>query len=260
MLLKDQELNTRYLWAYGFVPAIVLAGLLLLVSAYFASNFYIVSPRVALDEWTCSGNPGSEKAWQRALADLRAAQRLDPWNADIYMDIGRLYEWQALSGAAWNSKVKQARTNASYYFKQAAIHRPTWALAWVNYAQSQLLNRVVDDEVFNAISNGYKFGRWQLATQQKLLWLSIGVWGKLPADIQQQVRTQIAHILKKDDGIKMLASIALRFQWFDELMPLIRREEDRRYIKSLRSRPDQMREMLRGGKKEQEFVCRIAGL
>jgi len=204
MLLKDQEQNIKYRWVYGFIPAILLLIFVFLTLSFFTSNYYVMSPRLTMDEWSCSGKPGDERAWGKTYQALETARKLDPWNADIYLDMGRLYEWKALSGSAWNTSTKDARKQASHYFKQAAIHRPTWALAWTSYAQSQLINRVVDDEVFYAISNGFEYGRWQIKTQKKLLWLSIGIWDKLPKDVQRQVREQVQYILERDDGVKLL--------------------------------------------------------
>jgi len=258
MRLTDQEQNSRYRWWFGYFPAMVLSVALLITGSYFVSIYHVMSPRLAMDEWSCTGKVGDELAWNDALVNLQTAKKFDPWNADIYLDIGRLYEWKALSGSAWNADAKDARSKASEYFKQAAVQRPTWALAWVSYAQSQLINRVIDEEVFLAISNGYKFGRWQMTTQKKLLWLSIGIWDKLPANIQQQVRSQIRDVLQKPGGVEMLTSIAIRFQWFDHLMPLVNNPDNLDYIDTVRSQPNRMRDMLRGGQNAQEFVCRIS--
>ncbi len=258
MRLTDQEENNRYRWWFGYFPAIALSVALIFTSAYVVSLYYVMSPRIAMDEWACNGKVGDELAWNDALVSLETAKKFDPWNAEIYLDMGRLYEWKALSGSAWNASAKDARSKASDYFKQAAIQRPTWALAWVSYAQSQLVNRVIDEETFLAISNGYKFGRWQMTTQKKLLWLSIGIWDRLPANIQQQVRDQIRDVLQKQGGIEMLVSIAVRFQWFDELIPLISNSDDLDYVDTVRNQPQKMRDMLKGGSQSQQFVCRVS--
>jgi len=258
MVLKDQEQNRFYRSAYGLFPAIIFGIFILLISTYFVSTYYVMSPRVVLDEWSCSGKAGDHAMWKSEMDKLNTAQKLDPWNADIYMDIGRMYEWKALSSDAWNSKSQIAREQAIHNFQKAITYRPTWAMAWVSYAQSQLLNRVLNEQVFLAISNGFKFGRWQEETQKKLLWLSIGIWGKLPDDIKTQVRNQVSSIMGREDTITMLTPIAIRFKWFDELMPLVKNEKDRQYLETVRNSPEIKRNILQGSSENQDFVCRVA--
>ena len=254
---KDSEKSHLKRWIFGFFPSVVLLGLIVFTTASLSSSFFTLSPRIALEEWSCYGKPVSHEIWKEELNKLLIAKQIDPWNADIDMDLGRMYEWQALSGSAWNNESKNARTQASEYFKQATFHRPTWALAWSSLAQSKLLNREVNDEVFLAISNGLEFGQWQSDVQQKLLWLSIGMWPKLPTDLQQQVREQIVAILPRKGSIKMLAGIALRFQWFDELVSLLQDPKHLEYIESVRNNPDKMKRMLTGGKKQNNYVCQV---
>lgn len=256
MFQKDQEQKVLNRWFFGFLPLVVIFLSVLLISSNFISTYFVMSPRMSMEEWSCYGKPGDQFVWNEELDNLLLAQKFDPWNADIFMDLGRMYEWKALSSKAWKADSKTARSNASEYFKQAAIHRPTWALAWVNFAQSQLLNRVVDDEVYSAISKGFTFGRWQKDTQKKLLWISIGIWKSLPESIQEQVRDEIRFMLERENSIKMITSIALRFQWFDELVPLVSQEEDRKYIENVRSNENEMRKMLGQGEKNKDYVCR----
>jgi len=64
--------------------------------------------------------------------------------------------------------------------------------------------------------------------------------------------------LQKKGGIEMLVSIAVRFQWFDELIPLISNPEDLDYVDTVRNQPQKMRDMLRGGSQYQQFVCRVS--
>ena len=254
---KDSETSQFKRLVFGFFPATVLVCLIVFTITSLSSSFFTLSPRISLEEWSCYGKPVNEEIWNEELNNLLIAKQLAPWNADIYMDLGRMYEWQALTGASWNDWSKKSRSKASSYFKQATIYRPTWALAWSSLAQSKLLNREVDDEVFLAISNGLEFGQWQIEVQQKLLWLSIGMWSKLPLELQEQVREQIVAILPRKGSIEMLAGIALRFQWFDELVILLDDSEHLEYIESLRNDPDRMIRMLTGGKKQNNYVCRV---
>lgn len=255
-MFKDKEESSLNCWLYGFIPVSIIVVLIILILSYLVSTSYLMAPRSVMNEWACSGKIDTEYDWNLALDDLEVALKLDPWNADIYMDIGRLYEWRALSEDVWNVEAKKARTQASYYFYQAAVHRPVWALAWVNYAQAELLNRKVDDNVFSAISNGFKFGRHQMLTQRKLLWLSIGIWEKLPFNIKRQVRDQVRYTLGRYDGIKMITTIAIRFNWVDELLNLADPGQTD-YIETVLSQPHKIREMLRGEGKHKDYVCRI---
>lgn len=244
-------------WITGYGAAIATVVLLTFACTKVASSYYALSPRVALEEWACYGKPGSKESWELEQQNLLKASQFDPWNADLYMDMGKMYEWRALSGSAWSANVKESRQKAMEYFLLAAENRPTWALAWVNYAQSKLLNRKIDDDFYNALANGFRYGRWQADTQKKLLWLSIGIWKKLPDDLKGMVRDQIRAMLTREYNIRTIVPIALRFQWFDELDPLVTKQKDIEYVKMIRSKPKEMRKMLGGGKPKQ-FVCRVA--
>jgi len=262
IVFKDQEQSPLKRQLFGVFPLFIFFTFTVGISCYFFSSYLVLSPRYALEEWSCNGEVTSEKVWNRELNNLLFAQKFSPWNADIAMDLGRMYEWKALSGAAWNSNSREARTNASYHFEQAIKYRPTWALALVSFAQSQLLNREINEEVFLALSNGFTYGRWQTDVQEKLLWLSIGLWKKLPDDLKQQVRDQIVFTLERENSIQMLTRLAIRFHWFDELIPLVSKSEDIEYLELVRESPERMRQALAGtgGAKQEEYVCRVASI
>jgi len=242
---------------FGYLPLSLFFFFVVITSVYLASNYLAHAPRVSLNEWACYGKAGDERSWNEALAGLLLAEKLDPWNADIAYDLGRLYEWKAIEGSAWNASAKASRQDALRYFKNAVELRPTWAVAWVSYAQSRMLNRNIDRETFIALSKGFEYGRWQIDIQQKLLWLSIGIWDKLPEKLQQQVKGQISSLLERDNTIKMLAKIAVRFQWLDELLKITKSEKSKDYIERVVENDSMKKSLLSQQSTEDKFTCQV---
>jgi len=254
---EDVENKNYRKLLFGYLPLSFFLLFVAITLVYLTSNLVAHEPRVSLNEWACYGELGDEKSWNEALEGLLLAKKLDPWNADIAYDLGRLYEWKAVGGSAWNASVKSSRQDALQYFKNAADLRPTWAVAWVSYAQSRMLNRNIDQDTFNALSKGFEYGRWQIDIQQKLLWLSIGIWDKLPERLQQQVREQIALLLERDNTIKMVTKIAVRFQWLDELMNIAKGEKNRDYISRVIENDSIKKSLLSQQATEDKFTCQV---
>jgi len=263
----DIQQKTIFKWLLGYLPAVLCISLIAIASINFYSLYTAHSPRLSLEEWSCYGKMVSEEAWDESLYKLTKARKLNPWDAEIDFDLGRLYEWKALSGQAWNKAVKDSRNESIKYFRSAVEKRPTWGLAWVNLAQSKLLNRVVDEELFNALSNTIRYGRWQQKIQEKYLWLSIGIWAKLPPSLQKEIFEHIEGILQRDAELKqhaalsMLTSIAVRFNWFNQLEPRTFNQKQLDYIRYVKTSPEQKKQMLGGGAggggKPPQFICEV---
>ena len=254
---EDVENKSYRKLLFGYLPLSFIFLFIVITSVYLTSNFVAHEPRVSLNEWACYGQAGDETSWNEALDGLLLAKKLDPWNADIAYDLGRLYEWKAVGGSAWNISAKSARQDALLYFKNAVELRPTWAVAWVSYAQSRMLNRKIDQETFKALSKGFEYGRWQIDIQQKLLWLSIGIWDKLPGKLQQQVREQVSLLLERDNTVKILAKIAVRFQWLDELLSIAKSEKNKDYIERVVENDSIKKSLLSQQATEDKFICQV---
>lgn len=255
-MLKDIEHALYKRWLVGYAPSIILVALILVSIFFTASYFFSYKPLLTMEKWNCYGKLSSESEWIEARDGLLLASKLNPWDADIYMSLGNIYEWKAVEGAAWSSDAKTARKDAVHYFRKATEQRPSWSKAWVYLSQNMVLNRQLDDEVFMAIENGFRFGRWEPDTNNKLLWLTIGIWKNLPENLKETVRKQVKQNLANDNSFQSMLAIVVRFQWFDELLNIIKNEEQRELINRIRNNPDLMRNLLNQSNQDSsDFIC-----
>jgi hypothetical protein len=213
----------------ALIPVFLFSPLLAFVVFLSAKNMYtsalIVEPTNAMERWACMGRVDDLSKWESSKQKLEKANILQRDDADIVSELGRLHEFKALSLPAWNPQARDSRGKAINYYKQAIKKRPTWALAWLNLAQSKILSQKTDEEAFDAIRNGFRFGRWQEKVQQRLLWLSIGIWPVLPEDIKITVRNIVVKTLEQDVHVDMLLVMAFRFGWQEELRALMENKD-----------------------------------
>ncbi|MDX1812948.1 MAG: tetratricopeptide repeat protein, partial [Gammaproteobacteria bacterium] len=135
---------------------------------------------LTIEKWNCEGKVSRIEDWERANQYLSIANRLAPWDADILLNLGKLQEWKLASKSLWNDKAEDVRGKAINYYEQALEQRPTWANAWVNLAQTMLLNRQVNDKTYHAIEMGFLYGEQKPELREKLIWLSVGLWKYVP--------------------------------------------------------------------------------
>lgn len=212
-----------------FFPFLGLSLILIVVALFAAKNIYVaaltIEPKQAMARWSCNGKIDDVESWEVEKTKLEKANKLFSLDADIVSDLGRMYEFRALEYAAWNPEAKLNRDTAISFYREATRHRPTWALAWLNLAQAKIMNQQSDDEAFDAIRNGFRFGSWQEKVQQRLLWLSVGVWPIMPDDIKMKVRNVVIKTLSQDYRVEMLVVMAFRFDWVAELELLVTNRE-----------------------------------
>jgi len=255
--MNDGIENKFYLrWGYGYLPALILVSLIVCSSVVAATYFLSYKSSLIIEKWNCEGKVGSDEEWNTSYSKLNLAKTINPWNADIYMSLGDLYEWKLAGKSNLDDSVKDIRQNAIKYYVEAINHRPTWAQAWSKLAKSKLLNSEVSSESFHAIEMGFKYGKWQPEISKNLIWLSIGFWGVLPENLKNTVRRQVESQIKNNVPISSFAVLALRFKWFDELLSLDMHPRHKDYLRAAKNNPKLLKNAIRNsfnGKKD--FVC-----
>jgi hypothetical protein len=231
---------------------VFIAVVFLSTKSMYASAL-VVEPRMAMDKWTCEGKVDDMEKWEISRSKLEKASSIQVNDADIISDLGRIYELKALSKPAWSSVAKTNRSTAIDYHRQATEKRPTWALAWINLAQSKVLNQETDQEAFDAIRNSYRLGRWQEKVQQRVLWLSIGIWPVLPNDIREEVYHVIDKTLEQSGSIDSLILMSFRFGWQKELKARLTLPEHIQAYQKYEDDPDLRRRFSQAQSKQ--LVC-----
>jgi len=239
------------------LPFLGLSLILIVVALFAAKNMYVaaltIEPKQAMERWSCNGKIDDLENWEVQKTKLEKANKLFSLDADIVSDLGRMYEFRALEYAAWNPEAKLNRDTAITYYRDATQHRPTWALAWLNLAQAKIMNQQSDDEAFEAVRNGFRFGSWQEKVQQRLLWLSVGIWPIIPDDIKMKVRDIVIKTLSQDYRVEMLVVMAFRFDWITELESLITNPEHLAIIQKYRENLNLLNRVLK--QQSKSLVC-----
>ena len=148
-------------------------SLMIWVAAWGVADILAWPAREAMKTWSQQGQIEDTAQWQRVTDKMYWAQRLNPNSADYAMDLGRLYEWQALDQLPWTTHAHTHRKKAIAHFKTATIQRPSWGFAWIHYAQSKTLNQEFGPEVVNALEKAMVLAPWEVAVQRKVIWLGI---------------------------------------------------------------------------------------
>lgn len=183
-----------------------------------------------IDRWECVGAIDDPRAWPDLQRLLVGAMLLAPDDADTVNDLGRLYEWQARNFPVWYPAAHDARAKAVGYYRDATERRPTWAAAWLNFAQSKILNGDLDEEALSALQNAWWLGRWQPEIEKRLVWLNIGLWPFISGQMQEETRSHIGIMLDRGRGFGLFVAAAVRFDWIPHLRELIKDPEQRAYL------------------------------
>lgn len=240
-----------------FLPFLALSLILIVVALFAAKNMYVaaltIEPKQAMARWSCNGKIDDLVNWEVQKTKLEKANKLFSLDADIVSDLGRMHEFRALDYAVWKPEAKSNRETAISYYRDATQYRPTWAMAWLNLAQAKIMNQQSDDEAFDAIRAGFRFGSWQEKVQQRLLWLSVGIWPVLPDDIKMKVRNIVIKTLNQNYRVEMLVAMALRFNWIAELESLVTNSEHLLIINQYRDNKELQDRMLK--QQSTNLVC-----
>jgi hypothetical protein len=171
--------------------------------------------------WASKTHPFSDEQWNVARMTMISAVINNPTNTQHYFDLARLYEWKANQYSVWEQGAINNRDKAIQWYKKSLQYRPTWSSAWVNLALSKTLNMEFDDEVITALSNTVKYGVWEKNVFQKLLWVSISNWERLPLTLQDKVKSLISRSIHDGNVPDYIRVIATVFKWQDTLEDII---------------------------------------
>lgn len=256
MIINNRKMFYKR-WIFGYIPFSSLM-LLIALSGLIATVYTLkYNSSLALDRWSCEGRVSVASEWDNSLHKLTLAQKLNPWDADVYMKLGDLYEWKIAGSLSLNDETKAIRNQAIKYYEESLKLRPTWGLAWLNLSRNKILNREITAETFNAIEMGFKYGRWQPEISKKLISMTVGIWKAVPDNIRNIVRKQVETQIKNKAPISTFAVLALRYNWFEELLSLDIEDKHKDYLNLVKSNPKLLKGAARNslGNKKKDLVC-----
>ena len=255
-MIKDQEVKFYKRFIYGYLPV----GLLLVFCAIgvvtASSNYLSYFSMAQMEKWSCEGKISRPEDWESVHQSLSMASHLSPLDADIQLSLGDLYAWKANGNALWSESAHDSRLVAIGYYRNAIDLRPTSAAAWIKLTQAMLLNKQVNDTMFQALENGYRYGKTMPELKEKLIWLSLGIWPSLSDSLKQQTRDLVKTLIGDKNKFRKILMLSMRFRWLDELQTLLTTSEQERFFELVRKNP----EIISGEVKnmfgaEQQLVC-----
>lgn len=150
-----------------------------------------------MDRWHDKEQVGTLKQWNSAHKSMQKALSYNPYSVDYLIEMGQLYEWGA-TAMTFRSDEEFFLQNAKTYYLKAIEARPTWPLAWANYAHTLILLQENVKQIDIAIKSIDKYGPWNEEAQKKMFIASFKVWENLPKLTQVLVFRALRKWLKSD--------------------------------------------------------------
>lgn len=212
--------------------ALVIVLFLLYWSARFMwADVQAIPARNALSKWEQVLKIENNDEWERASVHMHAAFELNPLSADYAMDLGRLYEWQALQKGRWTRHAHHHRELAIQYFRTTTQLRPSWGFAWAHLAQSKIINQELDKETIAALEKAMVLAPWEIGVQSKVISVGFALWANLSPDVQEQLLRELERAVQLQAGA--MIRLATKQGWVKHLEPLLRDEGDLKYLAQL---------------------------
>jgi len=194
-----------------------------------------IPARNAMSKWEKSLSINNDE-WERVSVRMHAAFELNSLSADYAMDLGRLYEWQALQKERWTQHAHQHRELAIQYFRTTTQLRPSWGFAWAHLAQSKIINQELDKETIAALEKAMVLAPWEIGVQRKVISVGFALWTNLSEDMQEQILRELERAVQLQPGA--MIKLAIKQGWVKHLVPLLKDERDLKYLVQLQKTQD----------------------
>lgn len=157
--------------------ALLVVGVLLMLSALYAYQ-----TEEFLKDWSKKAAPPEEQAWLIAeLAAKRAIRFYPVKNAELYNQLGRVFEWKHFHLPAGALEAKALRQRALQAYRTATTLRPTWPYTWTDLALIKVRLNEVDIEMSRALQQAFDMGPWRRANLHRVAEVGLIAWPSLDA-------------------------------------------------------------------------------
>ena len=124
-------------------------------------------------------------------ADFRKALALTPNDPQLYEDLGKFYDQRGLHAESDRSATAAFRQQSLAYYRQAALARPTSAMAALAVALLKIKLGERDKEFSFFLGRAFENGPWEPGVQLLSIRLGLTAWAELPDRQRQQVRVAV---------------------------------------------------------------------
>lgn len=170
--------------------SVLLLGCLLLAlcgTTLLLSALYSHQTARFLSDWSFSGEPPQDAAWQVAESAAKRAILFYPVkDAELYNQLGRVYEWKQFQLTAGDQVAEVSRRQALKAYRLATYLRPTWPYTWTDFALAKVRLNEVDAEMAEALRQAFIMGPWRRAGLQRIAEIGLIAWS-LPAFEGQEI-------------------------------------------------------------------------
>jgi len=183
----------------GIAFLAVLAGI---AGAHGWADLQAYQGRAFMAGWDKRADRPASAEWALAQTRLERALALDPGDAAIAEDLGRLHEMRTRAGLPEGAGADTAAglARALDYFQRSLARRPTSPYTWANIAVVKSRLGVIDEELSRAIANAARLGPWEPEVQFALADVGFRNWSRLPRASQDIVHGAIGRGLKRQDA------------------------------------------------------------
>ncbi len=213
-------------WAAYLLLLLLLLTLASLAARWGWAEILVAEPRNVMDHWKTGQAMPSDEELKRLGNLLKRAQSLNSQNADIAFDQGRFAEWRAQQHPLWSKEAQSRRKIAIEYFREAISLRPSWGLAWVNLANSLVLNQQLYSGGIEALEKAAVLAPLEENVQQRVIWLGLSQWRYMNDDLRWRVRGIIEHALTFHSYVAISAIVSFRLD--NEFEDLVIDDADRK--------------------------------
>jgi hypothetical protein len=161
---------------------------------------------------------------------LSAAGVVEGGGAEAALLLGRLYQSQALALSPWLMEAAARRSQAATAYREAAVMRPSWGLAWAQLAVIKSYEPDLDREFYHALERAMIVGAWEPAVQDLVLWVGMRTWARLTPVLQEQVKTVISRVLQHYPRDRYAVRTAVELHWEADIASMLVRDEQRRWL------------------------------
>lgn len=215
---------------YASIALVILFFLLYWSARFMWADIQAIPARNAIIKWEKALNI-DDNEWQMVSVRLHAAFELNSLSADYAMDLGRLYEWQALQKRRWTKHAHHHRELAIQYFRTATQLRPSWGFAWAHLAQSKIINQELDKETIAALEKAMVLAPWEIGVQKKVISVGFVIWNNLSKELQEQISRELERAIQLQP--RAMIELATKQGWVKHIEPLLSDERDLQYLAQL---------------------------
>ncbi len=135
---------------------------------------------------------------EQASRALWVAHRLDPWNPEIFRNLGLLYELKIFENTGYERLEAANLNRALNYYRQSIAQRPAWPFVWKHIATLKVKQDQLDKEFALALERATTLGPWEWLVQVEIVDAGLAFWDKLPEAQREIVTATIKRGLKTD--------------------------------------------------------------